>query len=55
MILTQTEIKIIEILREAKPFEHVDISKDNNGTIDSYIVHRSQKIILKKEPKEKIY
>lgn len=46
MILSEIEKQILAILRELKPFEHIDIGKDKNGKIDSYIIHRSQKIVL---------
>lgn len=44
MILTENEINIIEIMRDLKPFEVVEIRKDHNGQCDSYIVRREQKI-----------
>lgn len=44
MELTQNEKAIIEIMRELKPFETVEIRKDHNGLADSYIVKREQKI-----------
>jgi hypothetical protein len=46
MELTEVEKQIIEILREIKPFEHVDIIKDQTGKVDCYVVHRSQKVII---------
>lgn len=42
--LTDNEKDIILIMRELKPFEVVEIRKDNNGQCDSYIVKREQKI-----------
>lgn len=42
--LTKTEEDIINIMRELKPFETIEIRKDNNGICDSYIVKREQKI-----------
>lgn len=44
MILTQNEKDIVDIIRELKPFETIEIRKDHNGQADSYIVHREQKI-----------
>lgn len=44
MNLTDNEKSIIEIMRELKPFETVEIRKDSNGNCDSYIVKREQKI-----------
>lgn len=44
MELTNNEKTIIEIMRELKPFEVVEIRKDHNGVADSYIVRREQKI-----------
>jgi len=45
-MLTTNEQTIIDILREAKPFERVEIIKDQSGKADAYFVHRSQKIVL---------
>ena len=42
--LTQNERDIIDIMREIKPFESIEIKKDSNGKADSYIVKREQKI-----------
>lgn len=44
--LTENEQKIIQFLREAKPFESVLIKKDAQGIYDRYIIQREQKIIL---------
>ena len=44
MELTTNEKAIIEIIREIKPFECVEIRKDHNGVADSYIVKREQKV-----------
>jgi hypothetical protein len=44
MELTQNEKDIIEIIREIKPFETIEIRKDLNGKCDSYIARREQKI-----------
>lgn len=47
MDLTENEEKIIQLLREANPFEKLEITKDQNGKADYYIISKSQKIILK--------
>ena len=44
--MTENEQAILNILRELKPFEKIEVTKDQSGKIDYYIVHRSQKIIL---------
>ena len=49
MNLTKVEQQIIEILREAKPFEVVEITKDKLGKPDYYLVKRTQKIQIKSE------
>jgi len=48
MELTSNEKEIINILRELKPFERVEVIKDQMGKLDHYLIHRSQKIILTK-------
>jgi len=45
-MLTKTEQEIIDILRELKPFEVIEIHKDQLGRPDYYIVTRSQKIVI---------
>jgi len=47
MKLTDNEKKIIEIIRELKPFERIEIIKDQTGKPDYYLLHRSQKTIMK--------
>lgn len=47
MELSENEKQIIQILRELRPFERVEITKDQLGRYDNYLVHRSQKIALK--------
>lgn len=42
--ITQNEKDILNIMRELKPFEVVEIRKDSNGVCDSYIVKREQKV-----------
>ena len=44
MELTENEQKIIEFLRQAKPFETITIQKDANGKPDYYILTREQKV-----------
>lgn len=44
--LTSQEEYIIKILREAKPFEQITITKDKGGLPDTYLVLRSQKIMV---------
>jgi len=44
MNLTSNEKEIINIMRELKPFETVEIRKDHNGLADSYILKREQKV-----------
>ncbi len=46
MILTENEEKIIEMLREFKPYEKIEVQKDKDGKPDSYFIHRSVKIVL---------
>ncbi|MEK7180126.1 MAG: hypothetical protein AAB706_01510 [Patescibacteria group bacterium] len=50
MILSSAEQKIIEILRELKPFEVVRVVKDQNGKPDHYFVERTQKIVINNLP-----
>lgn len=47
MNLTQSEIDIITILREARPFEVVEITKDPTGKPQHYLVKRTQKVVIK--------
>lgn len=48
MELSNVEQKIIEILRECRAHERVEVVKDQSGKPDSYFVHRSQKVVIKK-------
>ena len=48
MELSENEITIIEILRELKPYEVIEVRKDTSGKPDFYIVRKEQKIILNK-------
>lgn len=45
-VLTKNEWEIIKLLREAKPYEKIEIVKDSSGKPDYYIISKSQKIIL---------
>jgi hypothetical protein len=47
MTLTQVEQDIITILREAKPYEVLEIQKDQSGKPDYYLVKRTQKVVIK--------
>ena len=56
MILTDNEQKIINLLREAAPYQKIEITKDKDGKIDCYFIHISQKIVLTNgESRAKIY
>ena len=44
MTLTENEQNIIDIIRELKNFETIEIRKDHNGVADSYILKREQKV-----------
>jgi len=44
--LSENEKQIIEILRELKPFEVVEIQKDQLGRLDYFLLKRTQKIVL---------
>lgn len=46
IVLTPQEEYIIKILREAKPYEQITITKDKCGLPDTYLVLRSQKIMI---------
>lgn len=46
MNLSESEQKLIYVIRSLKPFEKVEISADKGGKVDSYIVHRSYKEIF---------
>lgn len=47
MTLSHNEIKIIEELRNLPPYGKIEITADQTGKFDTYLVHKSQKIILK--------
>ena len=44
--MTDSEQKIIDVVRELKPYETVTIQKDQNGKPDYFIIKREQKIFL---------
>ena len=44
--LTSNEKQIIEFLRQAKPYEKIEIMKNKDGKPDYYIIKREQKIFL---------
>ena len=44
--MTPQEQEIIDILRELKPFEVIEIHKDQLGRPDYYIVKRTQKVVI---------
>ena len=44
--LSPQEEYIVNVLRELKPFEVITIHKDKQGVPDSYLLQRSQKIIV---------
>lgn len=46
MELTSQEKYLIELLRELKPFEKVEITKDKEGKPNCFLVKREQKILL---------
>jgi len=47
--VSKSEREIILILRELKPFENINVVKDQNGRPDHFFVHRSQKIVISTE------
>lgn len=50
--ITENEKKIVEMLRNLKPYESVTIMADAQGRLDSYLLTRSSKVLLivNKEP-----
>lgn len=46
MNLSKAEQEIIDILREAKPYEKVVVVKDSQGRPDHYFVERTQKVVI---------
>lgn len=51
MQLTKNEEYIIDAIRSLQPFERMEITADKNGMPDTFLVHRSVKVILDREPK----
>lgn len=44
--LSSSEMQILEIMRELRPFEVIKISKDKGGKANSYFIERSQKLFI---------
>lgn len=44
--LTPSEQFILRALRDMKPYERIEITKDKDGKPDRYLVHREQKILV---------
>lgn len=47
--LSEQEIYIVKLMREAVPFEVIQITKDQLGRDDHYLITRTQKIVVSKE------
>lgn len=47
MELTKNEIEIIKELRTLPPYGKIEIQADPTGKFDTFLVHKSQKIVLK--------
>lgn len=45
-MISDNEQKILEVIRELRPYEKVEIQKDQNGKPDYFIIKREQKIFL---------
>ena len=45
--MSESEQQILEIIRELKPFEVIEITKDQLGRPEYYVVKRSQKVVIK--------
>lgn len=48
MNLTEQEQYILAIIREARPYEVIQISKDQLGRPNHFIITRTQKLIVSK-------
>ncbi len=46
MPISPQEEYLIKLIREAKPYEVIEIHKDKDGRADSYLIKRSQKILV---------
>jgi len=44
--LSPQEEYIIKILRERRPHERIEIIKDQSGKPNTYLIHRSQKVVV---------
>lgn len=44
--MTENEQKMLEVIRDLRPYETVTIQKDANGKPDYFIIKREQKIFL---------
>lgn len=47
MILSEAEKQIIEDLRKLPPYGRIEITADQTGKKDTYLVHISQKKVIK--------
>jgi len=45
--ITSGELQILQAIRELKPYEKLEITADNQGKPDTYLVHRQTKYIVK--------
>lgn len=45
--LTRAELDIIKELRSLEPYAKIEITADQNGKYDTYLVHKSVKKIVK--------
>lgn len=45
--LTNSEYEIIKDLRSLPPYGKIEIMADQNGKYDTYLVHKSEKKIIK--------
>jgi len=52
MEMSATERAIIELIREMRPFEKLEITKDQLGRPEYYILVRSQKLVIHKNQKQ---
>jgi hypothetical protein len=49
MEITENEKQIIQFIREAKPYEKIEIQKDKDGKPDYFIIKREQKVFFSKQ------
>lgn len=45
-MISKVEQEILNILRDLKPYERIEIIKDQHGRPDHYLITRTQKVIL---------